>query len=124
LEIHIKHSEAEANKLHFDLINYKEFNKSQGFKVVSDLSQIQNELKFEIEKNDEHTKKLKILEENNSKLQKSIKLLEEEKLLLDSSLKAHKNQNEKTKAALANQIKFSNDLETKVDSHFKKMMEK
>ena len=103
MQIQLKHSESEANKFHFDLINYKEFNKSQSFKVVADLSEIQNELKSEIEKNEGLTKKLALSEKLNQKLQNSIKSLEEERLLLDSSLKARQNQNEKTKAALGDQ---------------------
>ena len=124
MQIQLKHSESEANKFHFDLINYKEFNKSQSFKVVADLSEIQNELKSEIEKNEGLTKKLALSEKLNQKLQNSIKSLEEERLLLDSSLKARQNQNEKTKAALGDQIKFSNELENKVEIHFKKMVER
>ena len=124
MQILLKQSKNEANKFHFDLINYKEFNKNEGFKVISDMSQIESEAKFIKEKNEELSQKVKFLEENNFKLIKSLDLIEQEKLVLESSLKTQKNQNENAKLALGEQIDYCKDLQAKLENQQRKFNER
>lgn len=100
-------------------MNYKEFNKNQGFKTISDLNLLENELKLTKEKNEKLSQNILSLESNLTKLKKSYGMLENEKLSIESTINFYKNQMENAKRALGEKIVFCQDLEQKVEDEIK-----
>ena len=100
-------------------MNYREFNKNQGFKTISDLNLLENELKLTKEKNEKLSQNILSLESNLTKLKKSYGMLENEKLSIESTINFYKNQMENAKRALGEKIVFCQDLEQKVEDEIK-----
>lgn len=119
MQILLKNSQNETNKFYMQLVNYKEFNKNQGFKTVSDLNLLENELKLTKEKNEKLSQNILSLESNLIKLKKSYEMLENEKLSIESSINFYKNQMENAKKALGDKIVYCQDLEQKVENEIK-----